>query len=57
MSDDRRYGRRKFCKMYAELNALRAAIRGHDPEATEVAWDKCEEWIHAVFIPEPKRSA
>lgn len=47
---DRRYGRRKFSKMYAELCALRVAIRGHDPEATEAAWGKCEEWIDAVFM-------
>ena len=48
---DERYGRRKFSKMYAELVTLRLAIRSHDPEATEEAWDKCEEWIDAVFAP------
>lgn len=49
---DKRYGRRKFSKMYAELCALRAAIRSGDPQATEAAWDKCEEWIDAVFTQE-----
>lgn len=47
--DSRRYGRRKFTKMYDELCDLRKAIRSGDPEATEAAWDKCEEWIDAVF--------
>jgi hypothetical protein len=44
-----RYGNRRIDKMRAEINALRDAIRAHDPEATETAWDKCEEWIDFVF--------
>lgn len=53
----RRYGGRKFSKMFAQVNELRRCIRAHDPEATEAAWDACEEWIDAVFAPEARSQA
>lgn len=51
---DDRYGLRRIAKMKTELDALRTAIRQHDPVATEAAWDKCEEWIDFVFSKEPR---
>lgn len=43
------YGNRKVSKMYHEINALRAAVRAHDPIATETAWDAVEEHIDYVY--------
>lgn len=46
-----RYGRRKIIRMYADINALRTAIRAHDVEAAETAWDAVEEHIDVVYGP------
>lgn len=45
----RRYGQRKFTKMYALINDLRKAIRDRDAEKTEAIWDQCEPFIDVVF--------
>jgi hypothetical protein len=37
--------------MLRDFHRLREAIRSHDSEATEAAWEKCERWI-----PFPRRS-
>ena len=34
--------------MRRDFHALRIAIRNHDSEATERAWEKCERWLGAV---------
>lgn len=44
-----RYGRRTFDSMYKRINELRQAVRAHDPEKTEAAWDAVEEFIDAAF--------
>jgi acetyl esterase/lipase len=31
--------------MLRDFQRLREAIRAHDSEATEAAWEKCERWI------------
>lgn len=31
--------------MLRDFNRLRKAIRRHDSEATEAAWEKCERWV------------
>ena len=40
-----RYGRAKMDTVQRDFDALRQAIRAHDAEATEAAWEKCERWI------------
>ncbi len=40
-----RYGRVKMATVQRDFNALRQAIRAHDAEAAEVAWEQCERWI------------
>lgn len=45
----RRYGRRKFTKMYTLINDLRKSIRERDAEKTEAIWDQCEPFIDVVF--------
>ncbi|MCJ8138591.1 hypothetical protein [Falsirhodobacter halotolerans] len=51
-----RYGNRRVVTMYAEINELRRAIRAHDSEATEAAWDKVEAHIdYAYGHPTPSR--
>ena len=44
-----RYGRRKITSMLADWNALRAAVANGDVEATQAAFDRCEEWIDFAF--------
>jgi hypothetical protein len=44
-----RYGRRKVSRMLAEWDALRSAVAGGDPEATQAAFDACEEWVDFAF--------
>lgn len=39
-------------EMLSDFNALRRAIRAHDTEATEEAWENCERWIFCLS-PEP----
>lgn len=34
--------------MLRDFDRLRAAIRSHDTEATEAAWDKCERWVDCI---------
>jgi hypothetical protein len=43
------YGNRKVSKMYNQIRVLRAAVRAHDPIATEAAWDDVEEHIDFVY--------
>ena len=43
-----RYGRAKITTVMRDLNNLRQAIRSHDSEATEDAWEKCERWVGLV---------
>lgn len=31
--------------MLRDFDRLRKAIRQHDSEATEAAWEKCERWV------------
>jgi hypothetical protein len=40
---------------FKDFNRLREAIRRHDPEATEAAWDRCERWVTAM-TPDPKET-
>ncbi len=44
-----RYGRRKVSRMLAEWNALRSALASGDREATQEAFDACEEWIDFAY--------
>lgn len=37
----------------AGRDRLRAAIRAHNPEVTEAAWEKCERWLEALPLPAP----
>lgn len=48
MTDVARYGRAKISTVLRDLNRLRSAVRSHDTEATEEAWEKCERWIDLV---------
>lgn len=34
--------------MFKDFNRLRIAIRSHDSEATEKAWEKCERWVSCI---------
>lgn len=40
-----RYGRTKMETVRRDFDALRRAIRAHNSEATEEAWERCERWI------------
>ncbi len=40
-----RYGRTKMETVRRDFDALRKAIRAHNSEATEEAWERCERWI------------
>ena len=40
-----RYGAARIQTVQRDFNALRAAIRAHDSEAAETAWDRCERWL------------
>lgn len=44
-----RYGRRCVVKMYADINALRRAIRAEGSEAVQAAWDAVEEHIDFAY--------
>ena len=44
-----RYGRRKIARMYAEIDALRKAIRAEGTPAIQDAWDAVEEHIDHVY--------
>tara|TARA_R110000772_G_scaffold45492_5_gene104233 strand:+ start:589 stop:771 length:183 start_codon:yes stop_codon:yes gene_type:complete len=49
-----RFGNVKYATIRRDFNALRVAIRLHDPLATEAAWEKCERWLESVpNCPEP----
>lgn len=43
------YGRHPVPDMLADINALRRAVRAHDPEAAEAAWDRIEPHIDAAY--------
>ena len=47
----KRYGNRHISKMYAQINALRAAIRAEGTPAIQKAWDEVEEHIDFVYRP------
>ncbi|MCD1619181.1 hypothetical protein K7H20_14010 [Salipiger manganoxidans] len=34
--------------MLRDFDRLRLAIRDHDTEATEAAWDQCERWVACI---------
>lgn len=36
--------------MFRDFNKLRSAIRSHDSEATEAAWEKCERWVSQLRV-------
>ena len=38
--------------MLRDFDRLRQAIRAHDSEATEAAWEKCERWV-SLIPPNP----
>ena len=40
-----KYGNRNVSKMFAQINALRSAIRAEGTEAIQAAWDAVEEHI------------
>lgn len=44
-----RYGRRNVVAMYAEINALRRAIRAEGTESIQAAWDAVEEHIDFAY--------
>lgn len=41
-------GAAKAQTMLRDFNKLRDAIRSHDAEATEAAFEKCERWISCI---------
>lgn len=48
-----RYGQRHVSKMIREVEQLRRAIRAHDNEATEAAWDRVEQHIDYPYRAMP----
>lgn len=50
--DPARYGRRKVTRMYAEIDALRKAIRAEGTPAIQDAWDAVEEHIDYAYRAE-----
>lgn len=38
-----------------DFNALRRAIRAHDTEATEEAWESCERWLFCLSPEHTKK--
>lgn len=44
MSDEPKYGKTRVSKVLADIDRLRTAIRAHDDEAAEQAWEKVERW-------------
>ena len=49
MTDKPRYGRRRIDRMLKEWQALRDAVAHGEPEATQAAFDACEEWVDFAF--------
>lgn len=49
MSEQGRYGNARISTIIRDFNDLRKAIRSHDTEATEAAWERCERWLGFVF--------
>lgn len=50
-------GTAKAQTLHKDFNALRIAIRAHDPFATEAAWDRCERWVGCIqTIPTPQEN-
>ena len=45
------YGNRNVPKMYAQINALRSAIRAEGTPAIQKAWDAVEEHIDFAYRP------
>lgn len=39
-----KYGKTRVSRVLADIHQLRAAIRAHDDEAAEQAWEKVERW-------------
>jgi len=44
MCDAPKYCKTRVSKVLADINRLRTAIRAHDDEAAEQAWEKVERW-------------
>jgi len=44
-----RYGNTRVSRIRKRIEALRQAIRAHDPEAAEKAWDDLEPYIPALM--------
>ena len=42
---DDRYGNVKATTIKRDIDRVRVAVRAHDAEATEAAWDKLERWL------------
>ena len=40
-----RYGNVKATTIKRDIDRVRVAVRAHDAEATEAAWDKLERWL------------
>lgn len=47
-----RYGRTRISRIRKRIEVLRRAIRAHDPEAAEQAWDDLEPFIPALMAPQ-----
>ena len=45
-----KYGNRNPVKMYNEMKALDRAIREHNVEKTEEAWEKVVQWLDVSFM-------
>lgn len=43
------YGLAKIITIRKDFDDLRTAIRSHDTESIEAAWEKCERWLDMVF--------
>lgn len=43
------YGLAKIITIKKDFDNLRTAIRSHDTEGIEAAWEKCERWLDMVF--------
>lgn len=50
--DSWRWGNAKLATVRRDFSRLRDAIRAHNPEATEAAWEKCERWLEALPMPQ-----
>lgn len=46
---DLRHGNAKIVTIIRDIERLRRAIRSHDAEAAEAAWERCERWLEYVI--------